>query len=65
MVKDKQSRIINESIRRLINSIMDEGVEVETVSASPIPEYIDLEEMKRIAALNIAMMRIIRSVILN
>ena len=64
MVKDKQAVIIEESIRRLMEESLEtlDGEEIELGMECPIQRIVGPEQMKRLAALNIAMSRIIKSV---
>lgn len=64
MVIDIPSEIISESVRRQVNQVMDEVV-VKEVPDCPVWNALSSEQMKRFAALNIVMARIIRSTYLN
>lgn len=67
MVRDKQTEVMEESIRRLMEQsaeMIDDG-EVELRTNCPIQMFVDPEQIKRLAALNIAMARIIESVSWN
>lgn len=59
---DKREEIILESIRRFVQQ-SEEGVDdvVAGMADCPMLKFIDPEEIKRLAALNIAMVRIIES----
>ena len=60
MVIDKRAEIINESIRRMIDKCM-ECPELESSLHDNVRELLEPEEMRRLAALNHAMVRIINS----
>ncbi len=67
MVKDIQTEVMMEAIRRLINETIDDidDGRIDLVADCPILKAMDPEEVRRMAALNIAMVRIIKSVELN
>lgn len=58
---DVQTEIVNESLRRAVNRVIDEGIDVEAYTVNPILRHFDPEELGRMAALGIAMTRIIES----
>ena len=63
-IHDVQSEIISESVRRLVRQVeeeIDNGI-IKLPLDCPISERGGLEQMKRLLAMNIAMVRIIESV---
>jgi len=67
MVIDIPAEIVNESVRRLMVEYMEHVEENDEVLPiyDPFQKLVDPEQMKKLAALNNAMSRIIRSVQLN
>lgn len=60
MVRDFPTQIINESIRRQINQVMNELV-VEELPGCPIWHIMDPEQAKRVIAIGVVMTRITQS----
>lgn len=60
MEVDKHAMIVNESVRRMIDQCLE--CEEFKVEVDPIQRLVDPEQMKRLAALNNVMGRIIMSV---
>lgn len=67
MVKDLPTIIVTESIRRLVKQAREEidSGEIEYEVIDPVQRFVDPEDMRDLAALNVAMSRIIKSVDLN
>ncbi len=65
MVNDKPTMIVNESIRRMMDECVESVDIQEDTRFCLMQMYINPEEIKRLAALNNVMMRIIQSVNLN
>jgi len=61
MVKDKANEVILESIKRMVDECEECIDEAEPVRFDPIQRFVDPDDMKRLAALSSAMMRIISS----
>ncbi len=64
MGRNKSTEVVNESIRRMIDECMEctECMEdLDEVKFDPIQELVNPKEMKRLAALNNVMVRIIDS----
>ena len=64
MVRDVRAMIINESINRMMAEYI-ECPDLEYTVYGPTGEVINLEEMKKLVALNATMRRIINSAVWN
>ena len=62
---DKNTEVVNESIRRSMKQAMDEVDETQLSMDCPLRELVGAEEVKRLAALGVAMTRIIESTYSN
>ncbi len=67
MVSDVQTEVMQESIRRLMAEEAEKihNGDIDIVGDCPLLESMDNEHIVRLAALNFAMVRIIRSVEFN
>lgn len=59
---DIQSEVVSESIRRLMNECLEEVDESRLVKLDPVQMLVDPDLIRRLAALNMAMTRIINSI---
>ncbi len=63
---DIPTEVVNESIRKKIDEALNElGDEVGMTPGCPMWELLGIEEQRDLAALNVAMTRIIKSVSMN
>lgn len=65
MVTDKSAMIVNESVRRMIDECVECMENSREVTFDPIQGLVGPDRMKRLAAMNNVMMRIIQSVSWN